>query len=927
MSNSDSSNSDKPPVKKTSSPSLLSILHEKNQTIMTLQLQLNNQKAQLDHYLSNCLPRDKLEKYSKTCVLSETEENLALNMEMARFCKRTGLKSGIVCMYEDMKSVEEKLRSLMNLQEHVLQVVLGKVMRLELEEEKEWKEALLGKNPEQHNILYSLLRVNAQLRNEIDTFRVCCDRLMTIEDERNALAEELCSLPPNEKFRRRALMITCDERLKLEREVQLLREDKSLAENKCRYVESCECMSLEELNGMLNAVNLEAALLLRSSIEQKQIYNLEKNKLKKSNKELKEKAEHLELELKSKQEMNKKYDKMQQLCLKVVQENLSACYHQQKKLKYKTGKLKSKLDEVSKERDILRERLIYLNLKGKDDNEFDEKILEEIQKIAVERDMYKIKVDETENLKEECEKLAEENGLLRDLKEANENKICDLKDSCENLRGMLKEKEEKITTMSRQIKNLLLILNVVQTYYKVNSDEVRSDGDTTNEKVQKRESLLEKIVKSCDFCGLKNGEFTSIAYMSKTLSTCGPAFYSTSNMKMYSSIQLGEKHGSLKKIFPLNRTHKNVRSAVSMEHMKRLVAKNTLKIASCTKEVKSVPEHIEAKSEGAIFAKSENDLKTLAKDKDGHSDTTSSLDSEDFDALKVPTLAESELMKDCSCETLVGMYKRMNMRTESTNTNLTKNCESALRKDRWTDTDNVGVKTQTSDYGVEKACGVSKADIQTSTGETREDENYVRENKNDIEEDKNVICENIQIIEDNSGFTKDKNANVKIYVSNEEKNSTGEDNNTLHAVENATKSENTNVTTKENKTNTENMCKNATRDNTTNPMTEKKNIFDLSKNKATSSVNSSIVHSDVGNNTERSKDLANPTEFSNSENDEFARHLMEISETDLMEKIESMSSQILGTINERGSNRSTVLGALRRVFDTFFGSESVYAKP
>ncbi|KAJ8938988.1 hypothetical protein NQ318_015553 [Aromia moschata] len=270
-----------------SSSSLLSLLDDKNKTIATLQKRLENQKEQLSYYLKRELSVPKIVRLSESCevvrlfrethpdlpplnqgtiskieaqyremgdvrkvpskrqavVDDDTKLNLllqpcspraplqsvAVSMAMSRFGKPLGVRSELCALYERARAADGGVAACLRDQEFVLRKVVTKLCEFVKYANGGHDFGLQFSNfiaePRHLELFGGLLRATARLRRKLDTFRICCDRLLVAEDERNAIAEQIYSVPAEQRVDNNYLIGVQMEKMQLENEIkQILRD-------------------------------------------------------------------------------------------------------------------------------------------------------------------------------------------------------------------------------------------------------------------------------------------------------------------------------------------------------------------------------------------------------------------------------------------------------------------------------------------------------------------------------------------------------------------------------------------------------------------------------------------------------------------------------------------------------------------------------
>lgn len=112
-------------------------------------------------------------------------------MAMCKFYKDSGMKSPLRVVFEQMFDIENRLHSVLTQQENMVQIILDKVVKFArncvIGEEIEKQLSYFLKYFSQFDVFNEILSSTKNLHNELDSLRIYCNRLIIIEDERNAL--------------------------------------------------------------------------------------------------------------------------------------------------------------------------------------------------------------------------------------------------------------------------------------------------------------------------------------------------------------------------------------------------------------------------------------------------------------------------------------------------------------------------------------------------------------------------------------------------------------------------------------------------------------------------------------------------------------------------------------------------------------------
>ncbi|XP_074037060.1 uncharacterized protein [Leptinotarsa decemlineata] len=235
----ESSNSEKTYIQienQSSGESFLSILEDKNTMIEMLKKQLQNQKMQITYYLHKDLARSKLRELSQTCTAWELDKSLPVELAMSEFRRTNGLKSTVQHLYEHMKYIDEKLVVTLRGQEFILKKIVKRLfhflkhsndnIQFKMSTSKVFKTEFCLE------LFNKLLDATLVLRRKLEAFRICCNRLIVIEDERNVIAEQVSSLPVDQKMNCNFIMNIQMEKARLEKKVkQISQEQESRKED------------------------------------------------------------------------------------------------------------------------------------------------------------------------------------------------------------------------------------------------------------------------------------------------------------------------------------------------------------------------------------------------------------------------------------------------------------------------------------------------------------------------------------------------------------------------------------------------------------------------------------------------------------------------------------------------------------------------
>ncbi|XP_057658243.1 probable DNA double-strand break repair Rad50 ATPase [Diorhabda carinulata] len=240
--------------KENGSSTFLSILYDKNSTISKLRQQLENQKLQILYYMKRELNYRKMIELSRTCRTENTED-LPVVLDFAQFTKQNGMKSIILRLYEHMKHIDRKLYKYLNTQEFILRKISEKLYEVL---EKPYEQRILLQqtiNPAVYlDLFIALLEATVGLRQKLNSFRICCNRLILIEDERNHIVEQVLSLPPQERINCNILICMKQEILELKYRMRECKEHEVKQQKDLRKLNNLKHDLNNLKNGMTSSI-------------------------------------------------------------------------------------------------------------------------------------------------------------------------------------------------------------------------------------------------------------------------------------------------------------------------------------------------------------------------------------------------------------------------------------------------------------------------------------------------------------------------------------------------------------------------------------------------------------------------------------------------------------------------------------------------
>ncbi|XP_048521593.1 uncharacterized protein LOC109542956 [Dendroctonus ponderosae] len=263
------------------STSLLSVLDDKNLLIAALRKQLQNQKTQLSYYIKRELNGNRIQQLSLSCTPLAYEYSLPLTLAMNQFCKQAGIKSNLAKLHERLKRLDSDLSNALKDQEFVLRKIVNKLCEFLRFQEICNGDQFGGfiSSPLHVDLFDQLLTATVGLRRRLEAFRICCDRLILVEEERSAIVDQVYSLPAGERTTRNALLDIQMEKARLESELLHPRgpQDLNAIEDLLQQLQvqlNCSFGGVDSkessVSRMLTQMNSEAKLLLEATKQQRE---------------------------------------------------------------------------------------------------------------------------------------------------------------------------------------------------------------------------------------------------------------------------------------------------------------------------------------------------------------------------------------------------------------------------------------------------------------------------------------------------------------------------------------------------------------------------------------------------------------------------------------------------------------------------------
>lgn len=142
--------------------------------------------------------------FSAQCTPQLTEENLQLSFAMYKFVKDNGGKNKLNILHEKLQAYDQKVSQLLAKQEELVQNVSKNCVCEELAAGGENELQDSNKKTEQrisHLDLYSrIMNATIQVKKELEELRQYSEKVVQLENERNALVDYVFSLPPEQRL-------------------------------------------------------------------------------------------------------------------------------------------------------------------------------------------------------------------------------------------------------------------------------------------------------------------------------------------------------------------------------------------------------------------------------------------------------------------------------------------------------------------------------------------------------------------------------------------------------------------------------------------------------------------------------------------------------------------------------------------------------
>ncbi|XP_044754462.1 golgin subfamily A member 4-like [Coccinella septempunctata] len=512
--------------------SLLSIIHDKNKIIEKLQRQLHFQKLQLKYYLGKTFRNQKMLEFSNSCNPLLMEENIPITLAVNRFNMQAGIKSKIFVLYERMSRIDGRINNLLHIQECLLRRVVEKMCDI-VRKDKGWTMQIQIRSfitkPEYINLFNNLLNASIGLRKNLETFRICCDRLLIIEEERNTVAEQVYSLPIEQRTNCHYLIGIQIEKVQLQNRLKDILKDQNMLRKRIEKLNEIErelrnlqaeyktanrnCT--DHMTDMLRRVNFEALGLIAKSNQQREKYTKEIVKLKCDNQKILRMVEQLKGLVREKALSRDSmkldtvfsaglYQALDQEINQAIQDNEMNKDIRIEKIRNECRVLSQKLQNAKNENCLLERELENVKNEYSEARRQWESDLETAQR---EKDDYKAQVEDLQAIRAAYAQLVDSRANVtedgervmagQNTKELERENLR-LSKEVALLKEETKKQKSKIRRLSEQILNINGTTQKILDIDQLETKDVGS-GDVGNEK----DSLLPKT-NSCNICAKKS---------------------------------------------------------------------------------------------------------------------------------------------------------------------------------------------------------------------------------------------------------------------------------------------------------------------------------------------------------------------------------------------------------------------------------------
>ncbi|XP_030755839.1 myosin-J heavy chain-like isoform X1 [Sitophilus oryzae] len=466
------------------------MLDDKNRIIEALKKQVENQKMQLTYYIKKDMNPKMIQKLSESCSPQVSDESLPLNLAINKFCRQNGLQTRLSCMYERMNRLDTNLLRCLRDQEYVLEQIVKElcndtkrkftgVPKVEL---KFQFGSPYVTNPNVVDLFIKLLNATLHLKRKLIGFKICCDRVLIVEEERNGIVEQVYAMPTEQRCDCNYLLGLQMEKAEMENEIRRLsaenveKQDRVVELNvvekllhNLRWELDSSFLKDEDscISEMLKKVNSEARVLLAMTQEQKHKFKGEAycdrtlfyirtalNNGDVSEEELRNMGIKDQEGLRLYETIKKEIDSIRKSLRKETEKEITKAADENKMLRDKNAKLVVENEKMTIENKRLKEEVEQMKLEQKNG----------YRRLKHERDAYKSQVDDLQAIREAYAQLVDkqpstlqiEREFTRQIDDRDKI-ISDYERKFAVMVNRIKRDKEKISDQNEQI----VILNRV----------------------------------------------------------------------------------------------------------------------------------------------------------------------------------------------------------------------------------------------------------------------------------------------------------------------------------------------------------------------------------------------------------------------------------------------------------------------------------
>lgn len=259
-------------------------MDDKNRTIQALKQRLMNQQLQLAYYLHKNLGNNSVTDFSAACAPQLTEENMNLSLAMYKFVKDNGGKNKLNILHEKLHEYDERVSELLAKQEELVKNASKNCLEKEIikEDENEFLHADRACRIAHLDLYSRIMNATVQVKKELEDLREYSEKVVNLENERNALVDYVFSLPAEQRL----AGLNIIENMK-GRKLPSTHESESCSKKSSQQEFNPNFLGYQ-LNTVLSTMENEAVSLVSLNEEQRNIYIDELEKLRAENMRLNE---------------------------------------------------------------------------------------------------------------------------------------------------------------------------------------------------------------------------------------------------------------------------------------------------------------------------------------------------------------------------------------------------------------------------------------------------------------------------------------------------------------------------------------------------------------------------------------------------------------------------------------------------------------